>query len=337
MGAIAERGYNVKIRAKRLFAIAVAISVITTVIILILTVNQETIDSFSKIKAQYLFLAIAVHVFTWFIWGLRIKCMGNATGEEISLSDSIATLLPSLFAACITPSNAGGEPVRVYLLNKKRFSMGDATAVVVGERILDLIFFMIAAPISLFLFRGMIENATITKVIVAIGFFFIIGFGTIAYSMIKPEKVKKIFHRFVKSEQTTNKINTEIDHFHDGLWRFVGGGKVWMLSSLVCTVVLRLSDFLIPLLILLGLGMNVRPVWTLCIAAQIIVLIIMAMPLTPGSTGVAEVGMFSLYSIFIGSPILGVFVLIYRCMTYYTTLVAGGVTGLKILKDYGMG
>jgi conserved hypothetical protein len=85
----------------------------------------------------------------------------------------------------------------------------------------------------------------------------------------------------------------------------------------------------------LGLGVNVKPIWALCIAAQVIVLIIMAMPLTPGSTGVAEVSMLSLYSIFIGSSILGVFVVIFRCMTYYTTLLAGGVAGLKVLKDMG--
>lgn len=324
-----------KIRAKRLFTIAIAISVITTAAILVLTVNQETIDSFSKIKPQYLFLAIAIQAFTWFIWGLRIKLMGKATGEEISLSGGISTVLPSLFAACITPSNAGGEPVRVYLLSKKGFSVGDATAVVVGERILDLIFFMIAAPISLFLFGGMIENDIMTTVLAGIGFLFIIGFLTILYGMIKPEKVKKIFRRFVKSERTINKINTEVDHFHDGLWGFVRDGKSGLILSFGCTVVLRLSELTVPLLILLGLGVNVKPIWALCIAAQVIVLIIMAMPLTPGSTGVAEVSMLSLYSIFIGSSILGVFVVIFRCMTYYTTLLAGGVAGLKILKDMG--
>lgn len=324
-----------KIRAKRLFTIAIAISVITTAAILVLTVNQETIDSFSKIKPQYLFLAIAIQAFTWFIWGLRIKLMGKATGEEISLSGGISTVLPSLFAACITPSNAGGEPVRIYLLNKKGFSVGDATAVVVGERILDLIFFMIAVPISLLLFGKMIENDIMTTVLAGIGFLFIIGFLTILYGMIKPERVKKVFRRFVKSERTINKINTEIDHFHDGLWGFVRDGKSGLILSFGCTVVLRMSEFVIPVLILLGLGVNVKPIWALCIAAQVIVLIIMAMPLTPGSTGVAEVSMLSLYSIFIGSSILGVFVVIFRCMTYYTTLLVGGVAGLKILKDMG--
>jgi conserved hypothetical protein len=325
----------VKIRAKRLFTIAIAISVITTAAILVLTVNQETIDSFSKMKPEYLFLAIAIQAFTWFIWGLRIKLMGKATGGEISLSDGISTVLPSLFAACITPSNAGGEPVRVYLLNKKGFSVGDATAVVVGERILDLIFFMIAAPISLFLFGGMIENDIMTTVLVGIGFLFIIGFLIILYGMVKPEKVKKVFRRFVKSERTISKINNEIDHFHDGLWGFVRDGKSGLILSFGCTVVLRLSELTVPLLILLGLGVNVKPIWALCIAAQVIVLIIMAMPLTPGSTGVAEVSMLSLYSIFIGSSILGVFVVIFRCMTYYTTLLAGGFAGLKVLKDMG--
>ncbi|HIH77718.1 MAG TPA: hypothetical protein HA341_02170, partial [Halobacteria archaeon] len=38
----------------------------------------------------------------------------------------------------------GGEPIRVYMLSKKGFSIGDSTAVIVGERILDMIFFIFA-------------------------------------------------------------------------------------------------------------------------------------------------------------------------------------------------
>jgi hypothetical protein len=47
---------------------------------------------------------------------------------------------------------------------------------------------MIAAPISLFLFGGMIENDIMTTVLVGIGFLFIIGFLIILYGMVKPEK-----------------------------------------------------------------------------------------------------------------------------------------------------
>ena len=62
------------------------------------------------------------------------------------------------FAASITPGHAGGEITRVQLLRSCNLSVGDASAVVLGERMLDALFLGIAAPIGFVLFTKYVNE-----------------------------------------------------------------------------------------------------------------------------------------------------------------------------------
>ena len=84
--------------------------------------------------------------------------MSEAIGGEISLKNSVAIVLSSLFAASITPAHAGSEVVRVQLLRRFRLSIGDALAVVLGEDMLDALFLGIAAPIGFILFQNQMKS-----------------------------------------------------------------------------------------------------------------------------------------------------------------------------------
>ena len=76
---------------------------------------------------------------------------------KISLWESTKIVIANLFLAAITPSMAGGEPVRIYLLKKDGLSIGAATASVLGERLLDAVFIIFCVPIGFFVFRNKIE------------------------------------------------------------------------------------------------------------------------------------------------------------------------------------
>ena len=67
-----------------------------------------------------------------------------------------------------------------------------------------------------------------------------------------------------------------------------------------------------------------------------LLLVIIMMPTTPGSAGVAEVSIFGLYGVIIGStthPLLGVFVLLFRLITFHMNLIAGAIFMQKIFKS----
>jgi len=60
------------------------------------------------------------------------------------------------------------------------------------------------------------------------------------------------------------------------------------------------------------------------------------MPLTPGSAGIAEAGIFGLYGVLIGTTsdtLIGVFIILYRFVTFHMNLIAGAIFQYRIFKS----
>ena len=83
--------------------------------------------------------------------------------------------------------------------------------------------------------------------------------------------------------------------------------------------------------ILLGLGLP--PFLIESYAAQVLLLVIVMLPTLPGGAGVTELGVAGLYGILIGETFIGVFVLLFRLITYYTNLIAGSIFQYRIFKS----
>jgi hypothetical protein len=229
----------------------------------------------------------------------------------------------------------GGEPIRVYMLSKKGFSIGDSTAVIVGERILDMIFFIFAFVIALFLLKKVVSQDILTIAFIFIGFIIVLASVGLIYGMIKPDSIKRLVNKFVKSEKILNKVNNEIDNFHDALWKLIiGNNKINVVYAAFLSFSIKMIDYLLPTVILLGLGIDVSNILLICFAAQAIVYVITAIPITPGSSGITEISMAYIYSIFINPSIVGIFVLIFRSLTYYFTMIIGALSNLKLIRDY---
>ena len=94
------------------------------------------------------------------------------------------------------------------------------------------------------------------------------------------------------------------------------------------------TGFLIPSMILLALGLP--PLWFESYAAQALLLIIVILPTTPGSSGVTELGMAALYGVLLGAShqyLLGVFVLLFRFITYHMNVICGAIFQYRIFKS----
>ena len=112
---------------------------------------------------------------------------------------------------------------------------------------------------------------------------------------------------------------------------FLGDGKKAFIIAGFLTVLYWSTGFMIPSMLLLGLGM--QPFFIESYAAQVLLLVIIMMPTTPGSSGVTELGVGGLYTVLIGSSLIGVFVLLFRLITYHMNLIAGAIFQYKIFKS----
>jgi glycosyltransferase 2 family protein len=323
---------------------SILISILSIAFVLILTMDTTTTAVIREIRPEYLLAALGIHLFSFIIWGLRIKSMSSALGHKIDLITSTEMVISGTFVAALTPSSIGGEPLRIHLLNQKQMPIGKATAVILGERVLDAVLILLVAPFSLYLFHGTISDPRLDVVILLGELFSIISLALMLYAVMKPLYVKLAIHRLVEwtghlgGKKTGHKLYTlsesidrEIDEFHASIYLFFTEGRTGLYSGLIYTVIYWIVEFSSLPVILMGL--NQAPSVLISFAAQVLLMIIIVVPLTPGSSGVAELAAISLFSVFVPANVLGITVAAWRAFTFYTNILVGGFVSFNLLKD----
>ena len=343
-----EKRDNKQKTVKLPLIISLAISIAIIILILYFTIDANTLKKITEtpIRYEFFIIAILLNILYWILWAARLRVLSNAMQKDLNLSlwKSTKIVIANLFLASITPSMAGGEPVRIYLLNKEGMSFGGATGAVFGERLVDAIFILILVPIAFFIFHGIKDLGIIGFGLLIGVFIFILLLILFIYAILRPNRIKsfliylnKKLSRFSKKKQSeskiVNRINREVDNFRGSIICFAGERKALFKASIL-TILFWSTGFMIPSMILMRL--RLPPFFIESYAAQVLLLVIIMMPTSPGSAGIAEAGVFGLYGVLIGtSPesLIFVFIILYRFITYYMNLIAGAIFQYRIFKS----
>ncbi len=325
-------------KARRLLFISLSISILTIAVLIYLTATEGIVESLMKINPVFLLLALGAHVFSWFFWTFRIKAFAKTSDMSISFIRTMKIILSSTFAAAITPSYAGGEPVRLYLLSKEEgCSGGIASAIVISERTLDMIFLVIFGTFGMFVIRETLaDNIGLRVASTFAALLFLILASILAISLFKPDKIKKIVSYFERPIEkikpgVMKKVYNEIDSYNAILWEYLRNHKKMLVMGFIFTVGLWGLEFSIPYIILTGLGLEID--FLMAWSGYIVVMLIVMIPTTPGGSGVAEIGASLIYSAMVGTALIGVFVLLWRLVTYYVNLGVGGLVTSIVVHD----
>ncbi|MDY6931296.1 MAG: flippase-like domain-containing protein [Halobacteriota archaeon] len=322
---------------RRSLLISVTVSLVSIVLVIWLTMDSEDIRQLGNINPLYLILALIMHVGSWVVWSYRIKTLTRASGGYISFAKTFKIVVSSLFAAAITPSQAGGEPVRIYLLCED-MKAGDATAVIFADRFLDMTFLILISPLSLLIFRDVVFSGGIGIFLVFTVILFSLAIALTVLIMYRPEKIKSLVKRMrpiiarFRSEETAEKfvgrLDEEIENFVESM-RKLSKRRSELATASICTVTYWSMEFLIASVIMMGLGYPAEVLHTY--AAQILLTVIVLVPVTPGSSGIAEFGFAALFSTFAKGVPMGLFVVLWRFITYHFNLIAGGVAISRVM------
>jgi len=322
--------------------ISIGFSLIVLIVILYLTINENTIVYLKEINPYFLLLAFLTHILTMCFWAMRVKKMSLSLGYKIPFLYSLNLVFANLLAAAVTPAQAGGEPVRVHELYRANVPIGDATAVVIMERVLDGIALAGLAAFAMLVLTDQWKMlGAISEIMVFITWIFIAGCLILFYlSVRRPDVIKRVVNRltrfFAKKWDETRiekfivRADKEIDNFHDAIGRFVRTGKTGLLWGFLFTLLYWVSEIVTASLILVGLGQP--PLILESFVIQLILAILMMLPLTPGSSGIAEVGATSMYALFIPGSIVGIFVVIWRIVLYYFNIALGVLSSIIIVR-----
>lgn len=326
-------------KVKKSLLFSVLVSLVSIVVVIWFTMDLEDFGQISKIDPLYLIIALFFHMGSWVVWSARIKTLTKASGGYIPFLKTFKIVVSSLFAAGITPSQAGGEPMRIYLLTED-MKAGDATAVIFTDRFLDMAFLILVSPLSLVIFRDVVFSGGLIVFLVFTIALFAVAILLTVLIMYRPEIIKKGVKRFrgpitrfrgkERADQLINRIDGEIDSFVESMWG-LSKRRIELVFALLFTIAYWSMEFFIASLILMGLGYPPKILHTF--AAQILLTVIVLVPLTPGSSGIAEFGFAALFSTFVKGAPMGVFVVLWRLITYHFNLIAGGVAISKVLGD----
>jgi hypothetical protein len=322
--------------------ISIGFSLLVLVIILLLTVNENTVQYLKEINPFFLLLAFLIHVLSMCFWALRIQKMTGSLGYRIGFFYSLNLVFANLLLAAITPSQAGGEPVRIHELYRADVPLGDATAIVIMERVLDGIVLAFLAAFAMIVLADLWKSlGVISQVMVLITWIFVIGCLLLFYLAIKrPDNVKNVVNHIAgfftrgweitRVEELIMRADKEIDNFNEAVIKFVKSAKGGLLWGMLFTLLYWISEILIASLILLGLGQ--QPLILESFVIQLVLAILMMLPLTPGASGIAEVGATSLYALFIPASIVGIFVVIWRMVLFYFNIALGILSSILIVR-----
>lgn len=327
---------------KRWVFISLGISAIILAVMVGSTFNEETIKYLLHMNVFFLMVAIGLRFVSFALWGLRIQKMSLSLGYTVPFSHCFNMVVANLLAGALTPGQAGGEPVRIHELYKANLTVGDATAVVIMERVLDAIMLVMLSVCSLLIMGSVIWSLSsgIIFIIFFSLFILVLFVLLLIYAVRYPDPAKRMVMRFLHwielkmKKRSIQKIisstDVEFDNFCSGINAFASHGKAGFMWGSLYTILFWFSEFVVASVILMGLGLP--PSISESMLAQIIIALVSMIPLTPGASGVAELSAASLYAIFVPTAVLGIFILLWRLIMFYLNIVFGLIATMFIFK-----
>jgi len=329
-------------KQKKWFYLSLAFSMGILVFVLLSTFNEDTLEYLTHINIWFLVFAISLRFVSFSLWAARIKVMSASLGYYVKYSHCYNLVVANLLVGAITPGQAGGEPVRIHELYKADMSLGDATAVVIMERVLDALILVFLTVLSLFIMGKVIWE--MGEGIVFVIFFslaiLILFVAILIFAARKPESAKQKVMQilcWIEAKMKTPGIrriivstDVEFDNFCSGIMAFTSHGKKGIIQGLIFSVLFWFSEFIVASVILMGLGLP--PSVSASILSQIIIALISMIPLTPGASGIAELSATSLYALFVPTAVLGVFIILWRLIMFYLNIVFGVIATVLIFK-----
>jgi uncharacterized protein (TIRG00374 family) len=329
--------------------ISFALSAGIIVVLLLRTVDENTLPYLQSLHPSILLAALGLRLLALGIWGLRIVVLSRGVGTRVPYPLALNAVLLNLIPAAITPGKMGGEPVRIQHLTEGPLEAGDATAVVVMERVLDGFAFTCLTIIA-FVFLGyalrgispLFLNAFLFMLALLMGLAF-----TFIYLASHPPVMKRIADGVICRWQRLRarsthidprqsappliaRANYEIDGLNQAVSLLAGRGRIWLGAGFACTLCYWVAEFSIASVLLVGLGLP--PFFLRSFLFQLIIALVETLPLTPGSAGVAEVAAASIYSLIVPSSALGVFVILWRFYLFFLILPLGLAATLLTAK-----
>ncbi|EKQ55683.1 MAG: hypothetical protein B655_0181 [Methanobacterium sp. Maddingley MBC34] len=303
---------------------------------------NDVLTTLENAKWEWIALNFLLEAAIILVWTLRWKLILNVVDTAPKFSTLLMMLLASLFGNNVTPSAAGGEPLRAYLLREVEgtpFEIGFATST--ADRVFEFLPFVLISIISaLFLLSWDIPPVTRIFVIAMIIVSLFI-FGILIYAGFRKEITQRIVISIAKSIYPTalrlskkdisfneirEKIIFYINRFSTGFITALQDRNVFMVAFVLSFAMWGLD--MLRMYICFG-ALGVYPPVLALVIIYTIGILISLLPLLPGAWGIREATLIGLFAVVgISADVVMAASLIDRLASYIIPTILGALAAL---------
>lgn len=322
--------------------ISIIISAIVFILILIFTTDNRTWRALLTLNGKYILYVVLLNILSWIWSAIRYKILiKGIEGVKLSTIEALQIHLSYYFASSITPSSAGGEPLEIYLLSKKNIKVGQATALSLFRYVINTLTFAIASPIIIYFYSYLFPQNIIKRLVQYSALLFLTIVGIFIFALYKPRpiirmlsyiliKLRKIpLLKKIHPFKILRLVNKTVKDFHNTLWLFLKEKKITILGFFIFNLLSWITYFLIAPVLMSAFNLKVN--YASVIFVQIPIFFLMFYVPTPGGSGAIELLISLGFAPFVPKYILGIFILLWRTLTHYLTLIAGAIVLVYIL------
>ncbi len=325
--------------------IPIAISVLACVLIFKLFDSEkslwEIIQSlhFTLQSCVWLSLAIIAHCLRdlMYMWRLRVL-----SDKKITWRNSFDVIMLWETASSITPSSAGGSGFAMFIINREGISFGKSTSMLIVTVLLDKIYYVLILPILLLIlgewdiFPPSMNLISGFEYYLWAGYFVLLFLTILLYYglFINPQLLKRLIVKpffalpFLRRfRRKAAKTGVEIEIASQEL---IKKPFSFFLEAFTATFLSWTFRFLVLNFIFLAFIPDFDQIIIFC--RQLLTWLIMLLPLSPGSSGIAEYAFMEVMSDVSSKEIIFALILLWRGITFYPYLVIGIIVFPKWLK-----
>lgn len=311
-------------------------------IVLLKTVDENTINTILAAKKSYLVAAFLLVFLSWTWDTIRFSALARAAKEKVSLKLGMILTWLHYFGCAVTPMQSGGGPFQVYVLYKRGIPIGKGIAITMIRTMLTVFLLSIIVPVSLIIDSSILDQSGFVKGVV--GYVFAVIFMTwafIAFTILRPDLIKKAgkgFTIWLKRFNIISKgsvlpwsrwISRETDNYSLNIKLSFSSGKWSFIFAVICSALHLLTIFSVLPCLMLAMGLPFSFAQT--ILTQAIFMFVLYFIPTPGASGVAEVGGAAIFTTLMSENMAGIMAITWRFFTEYLSIFMGVMIVIRLL------
>ncbi|MFK0313670.1 lysylphosphatidylglycerol synthase transmembrane domain-containing protein [Pseudomonas sp. NPDC090233] len=303
-----------------------ALAMLCAVLVPTLLGGSELVPRLQAFDPGLMLTLLGMILLCWMINALRLRLLLGQQGAQLGHVRSLGVVMATEFAICTTPGGSGGPLTLMALLARERIGPARSGAVFAMDQLNDLLFFFCAmlaiAGYALFHSLGRSQETMLLgsalllcSALAAIGLL-------LRYRRAVMRANGRLLQRLGMSPRRRRRWARKLLSFIAAL------GQTWQLPKRTLVLVFTLTcahwslRYSVLYLVLQGLGVELS--WIPSFLVQMLSLSAGQFSLLPGGAGAAELTSASLLTPLVGSSTAAAAILIWRAVTYYFYLLAGG-------------